>query len=69
MVARYAMVKRVPQKEMFDIISYTSREPFSPIFRVCRVSVGWRCFKFLISVNNLFESKNVKLQRTGTIIN
>ena len=69
MVARYAMVKRVPQKEMFDIISYTSREPFSPIFRVCRVSVGWRCFKFLVSVNNLFESKNVKLQRTGTIIN
>ena len=63
MFGRYAMVKRVPQKQLFDIISYTSREPFSPIFRVCRVSVGWRCFKFLVSVNNLFERKNVKLQK------
>ena len=63
MFGRYAMVKCVPQKQMFDIISYTSREPFSPIFRVCRVSVGWRCFKFLVSVNNLFERKNVKLQK------
>ena len=63
MFGRYAMVKRVPQKQMFDIISYTSREPFSPIFRVCCVSVGWRCFKFLVSVNNLFERKNVKLQK------
>lgn len=56
-----AMVKRV------DIGSYNSREPFSPLLRVCHVNVSWRCFRFLISVNNFFESKNVKWQRTGTL--
>ena len=56
------MVKRVPQEEM-------SRESFSPLFRVCNINVGWRCFKFLVSVNNLFERNNIKCQMTGTIIN
>ena len=49
--------------------SYTSREPFSPLFRVCHVNVSGRCFNFLVSVNYLFERKNVKWQRTGTITN
>ena len=47
--------------------SYTSREPFSPIFRVCHINVGWRYFNLFVSVNNLFGSKNVKWQKTGTI--
>ena len=49
--------------------SYTSREPFSPLFRVCHVNVGWRYFNFFASVNNLFGSKNNKWQRTGTVTN
>ena len=49
--------------------SYTSTEPFSPLFRVYHVNVGWRCFNFLVSVNYLFERKNEKWQRTGTITN
>ena len=31
------------------------------------VNVVSRCFKFLVSVNNLFKRKNVKQPRTGTI--
>ena len=60
-------VKRIPQEEVFNIKSYTSREQFSPLFRVCYVNVGWRCFEFLVSVKNLFKSKTVKWQRTSTI--
>ena len=55
-----AMVKRVPQEQMLDIKSYISREPFSDFFWICHDNVVWRCFKFLVSVNNLFESKNFK---------
>ena len=33
------MVKRVPQEQMVGVRSYPSRELFSPLFRVCHVSV------------------------------
>ena len=33
------MVKHVPQEQMVGVRSYPSRELFSPLFRVCHVSV------------------------------
>ena len=33
------MVKHVPQEQMVDFRSYPSRELFSPLFRVCHVTV------------------------------
>ena len=33
------MVKRVPQEQMVGVRSYPSGELFSPLFRVCHVSV------------------------------
>ena len=33
------MVKHVPQEQMVDLRSYPSRELFSPLFRVCHVTV------------------------------
>ena len=33
------MAKRVPQDQMVGVRSYPSRELFSPLFRVCCVSV------------------------------